>query len=152
VQAEIAAGTRHDAISALRSGPAMDELAIAFNAYAKRVTAVIDSDWESVSKAVMVEAQRVDDPYMVDLMSLIHVLGQHDVNAKIAAAAVAAKFRSMCLANAASTAHPHVHGLSIFCPKTTHVDLAAAYKGTEFRTNSWANFLLKFQRRLEARA
>jgi hypothetical protein len=152
VKAEIAAGKRYDAISALRCGPAMDELATAFDAYAKRVTALIDSDWESVAKAVMVEAPRVDDPNAVDLVSLIHVLGKHDLKAKIAAAAVASKFRSTCVASAASPAHPHVHGLSILCPKSTHVDLTAAYKGTEFRTNSWANFLQRFQRRLGATA
>lgn len=126
----------------------MDELAAAFDAYAKRVVTLIDSDWESVSKAVMVEAQRIDDPYQVDLMSLVHELGKHDLKAKIAAASVASKYRALLLANAASAAHPGVHGLSIFCPKTTHVDLADAYRGTEFRTNSWAQFLKAFQVKL----
>jgi hypothetical protein len=148
VQSEITKGNRGDAVSALRSGAALDALATAFDAYAKRVTALIDSDWEAVSRAVMEDAQRVDDPYLVDLMSLTRVLGKHDVKAKIAAAAVASKFHAMRLASAASAAHPHLHGLSVFCPKSTLVDLADAYSGTEFRTNSWATFLLKFQQRL----
>lgn len=148
VRSEIAAGKRRDAVSALRSGPAMDELAAAFDAYAKRVVTLIDPEWEAVSKAVMVGAQRVDDPYQVDLMSLVHELGKHDVKAKIAAAEVAAKYRAMRLAQAASEAHPGVHGLSIFCPKSTHVDLADAYRGTDFRTNSWAKFLKAFQTKL----
>jgi Clostripain family len=148
VRSEIMAGKRKDAISALLSGPAMDELATAFDAYAKRAMALLESDWEAVSKAVMVEAQRVDDPYQVDLMSLIHELGKHDLKAKIAAASVASKYRAMLLANAASATHPGVHGLSIFCPKTTHVDLGDAYRGTDFRTNTWAQFLKAFQIKL----
>lgn len=148
VHTEIAAGKRHDTISALRSGPALDELASAFDAYAKRVKLLIDSDWESVAKAVMVEAQRVDDPYSVDLVSLIHHLGKHDLKSKIAAASVITKFDAMLLSHAASDAHPGVQGLSIFCPKSTHVDLADAYQGTEFRANSWGQFLRGFQARL----
>jgi hypothetical protein len=151
VKSEIAASKRYDTISALRCGTAMDELAAAFDAYAKRVTALVDSDWESVAKAVTAEAPHVDDPDALDLMALIHVLGKHDLKAKIAAASVASKFRSMCVASAASTAHPHVHGLSIFCPRNA-VDLAAAYKGTEFRANSWTKFLQRFQRSLGATA
>jgi hypothetical protein len=148
VRTEIRTRHRTDALSALMSGPALDELATAFHAYARRVTELIDSDWKAVSKAVMEEAQRVDDPYLVDLMSLIHVLGHNDVKARTAANVVSRKFRSMCLANAASTGHPHVRGLSVFCPKDTKVDLAGAYRGTEFRSHSWGNFLLKFQHRL----
>ena len=148
VRTEIHTHHRTDALSALMSGPALDELATAFQAYARRVTELIDSDWKAVSKAVMEEAQRVDDPYLVDLMSLIHVLGHNDVKARTAANVVAHKFRSMCLANAASTGHPHVRGLSVFCPRDTKVDLAGAYKGTEFRSHSWGHFLLKFQHRL----
>jgi hypothetical protein len=148
VRSEIAADKRHDAVSALLSGPALDELETAFDGYAKRAMTLIESDWESVSKAVMVEAQRVDDPYQVDLMSLVHSLGKHDLKAKIAAASVDSKYRAVLLANAASAAHPGVHGLSIFCPKSTHVDLADAYRGTEFRTNTWAQFLKAFQTKL----
>jgi hypothetical protein len=148
VRTEIRTHHRTDALSALMSGPALDELATAFQAYARRVTELIDSDWKAVSKAVMEEAQRVDDPYLVDLMSLIHVLGHNDVKARTEANVVAHKFRSMCLANAASTGHPHVRGLSVFCPRDTKIDLAGAYKGTEFRSHSWGHFLLKFQHRL----
>ncbi|HEY0480283.1 MAG TPA: clostripain-related cysteine peptidase [Kofleriaceae bacterium] len=148
VHDEITAGTRHDAISALSSGAAMDQLAAAFDRYARRAMALIESDWESVSKAVMKDAQRVDDPYQVDLMSLVRELGKDDVKAKIAAAAVETHFHAMRLAHTASTTHPNVHGLSLFCPKTTHVDLTDAYRGTEFRTNTWAQFLQAFQIRL----
>jgi len=148
VHAEILAGKRKDAVSALRSGPAMDELATAFDTYAKRALPLIDADWKSVSKSVMVEAQRVDDPYQVDLMSLVHVLGKHDPEARSAAAAVTSTYRAMLLANAASATHPGVQGLSIFCPKSTQVDLADAYGDTEFRSNSWAQFLKAFQVKL----
>ncbi|HEX2690308.1 MAG TPA: clostripain-related cysteine peptidase [Kofleriaceae bacterium] len=148
VHAEIMADKRRDAVSALRSGRAMDELAAAFDTYAQRVLPLIDADWKSVSQAVMVEAQRVDSSYEVDLMSLVHALGKQDLKAKIAAASVASTYRAMLLANAASAAHPGVHGLSIFCPKSTHVDLADAYQNTEFRTNSWALVLKAFQRKL----
>ncbi len=148
VRSEILADKRDDAVSALRSGPAMDELATVFDSYAKRVLPLIDSDWNSVSKAVMEQAQRVDGPYEVDLLSLVHELGKHDLKAKIAAAAVVSKFHAMLLANAASAAHPGVHGVSIFCPKSTHVDLDDAYRDTEFRTHSWAQFLKAFQIKL----
>jgi hypothetical protein len=148
VHAEITAGTRHDAISALWSGAALEQLAAAFDRYARRAMALIESDWESVSKAVMKGAQRVDDPYQADLMSLVRELGKDDVKAKIAAAAVETHYHAMRLAHAASTTHPNVHGLSIFCPKTTHIDLADAYRGTEFRSNTWAQFLKAFQIRL----
>lgn len=148
VHAEIAAGKRHDTISALRSGPALDDLASAFDAYARRVRLLVDSDWEAVQKAVMHEAQRVDDPYSVDLMSLIHHLGKHDLKSKIAAASLVTKFDATLLAHAASDAHPGVQGLSVFCPKTTEVDLADAYQGTEFRSNGWGQFLRVFQAKL----
>jgi hypothetical protein len=148
VRDEIAAGARRDAISALLSGPALDDLASAFDAYARRARILIDSDWEAVSRAVMAESQRVDDPYQVDLMSLIHELSKHDLKAKIAAASVATKFAAMVVGHAASDAHPGVQGLSVFCPETSQVDLAEAYQGTEFRSNAWAAFLKAFQARL----
>jgi hypothetical protein len=76
------------------------------------------------------------------------VLGKHDDETRAAADAVAKQLDAMVLANAADgQAHPGVHGLSIFCPKSTHVDLIDAYQGTDFRTHSWAKFLVKFQRR-----
>lgn len=148
VRSEIQADKRSDAVSALSSGQAMEELATALDAYAKRIMILLESDWESVSKAVMEDAQRVDDPYQVDLMSLVHELGKYDLRAKIAAASVASKYRAMLLANAASAAHPGVHGLSLFCPKSTHVDLGDAYRGIDFRSNSWAQFLKAFQIKL----
>ena len=149
VRAEIAAGKRNDAVSTHRSGPAMTDVATALDAYARRCMALLESDWESVLKAVMVDAQRIDDPYQVDLMSLIHELGKHDLKAKIAAATVASAYRTMLLDHAASAGHPGVHGLSIFCPKSTRVDLGDAYRGTEFRSNAWARFLTAFQIKLK---
>jgi hypothetical protein len=147
VQSEIALGKRDDAVSAVRAGAAMDELAAAFEMYARRVTALIDADWPSVQQAVMTDAQRIDDPYQVDLASLIRVLGNNDPEARAAAAVVATRLESMLVASAAHASHPGVHGLSVFCPKSTHVDLFDAYQGTEFRTHSWAKFLVEFQRR-----
>ena len=148
VQAEIALGKRDDAVSAVRAGGAMDALAAVFDVYARRVTALIDADWPSVQQAVMTGAQRIDDPYQVDLASLIRVLGTSDPEARAAAAVVAARLESMLVAHAAHASHPGVQGLSVFCPKSTHVDLVDAYQGTEFRTHSWAEFLIRFQRRL----
>jgi hypothetical protein len=147
VRTEIATG-RTDAISALESGKAVDDLATALEAYARRVDELIDVQWPLVSKAVMKDAWRVDDPYMVDLVSLLQVLGRDDLKAKAASNTVARAFRAMCLAAATSTGHPHIHGLSIFCPKTTYRDIADVYQGLEFRNHSWRGFLLRFQRKL----
>lgn len=71
-----------------------------------------------------------------------------DPEARTAAAVVATRLESMRVAHAAHASHPGVQGLSVFCPKSTHVDLVDAYQGTEFRTHSWAEFLVRFQRRL----
>jgi hypothetical protein len=150
VRAEITAGHRQDAISAFRAGQAFDDLAAAFDIYARRVTALIDSDWDAVREAVMNEALRIDDPLQADLASLVKVLGRHDQRAREAAHAVAWQLHTMRIANAAHRSHLRVQGLSVFCPKDTDVDLADAYQGTEFRTNSWASFLAKFQDRLKA--
>ena len=67
-----------------------------------------------------------------------------------AAAAVARHLDALLIGNAAHAAHPGVHGLSVFCPKSTHVDLVDAYQGTEFRTHSWAKFLIRFQEKMGA--
>lgn len=147
VHDEIKAGKRDDALSAIRAGAALEALAAALDVYAKRVIALIDSDWPAVLHAVLDGAQRIDDPYQVDLRSLIHVLGKDDPDARTAAAAVAKQLDAMVIANTAAAGHPGVHGLSLFCPKSTHVDLIDAYQGTDFRTHSWAKFLVKFQRR-----
>ena len=148
VRAEIALGKREDAVSAFRAGHAFDDLAAAFDIYARRVTALIDSDWPAVREAVMNEALRIDDPLQADLASLIKVLGRDDQRAREAAHAVAWQLSTMRIANAAHHSHLRVQGLSVLCPKDTEVDLADAYQGTEFRTNSWASFLAKFQAKL----
>jgi hypothetical protein len=146
VRAGIAgASKRSDTISAVLSGAALDDIVKAFDVYAKRVTALIEIDWKAVSKAVLTGAQRVQDPYQVDLMSLIHTLGKDDLKTKIAAASVDAKLRAALVAHAPNTEHPGVHGLSIFCPKLTHVDIPASYKGMEFRSHNWVTFLNAFQ-------
>lgn len=150
VRAEIAAGTRQDAVSAFRAGQAFDDLAAAFDIYARRVTALIDSDWPAVRDAVMTEALRIDDPLQADLASLVKTLGRQDSLAREAAHAVAWQLHEMRVANAAHRSHLRVQGLSVLCPKDTDVDLADAYRGTEFRTNGWAEFLAKFQARLAA--
>lgn len=148
VRGEIAAGSREDAISAFHAGQAFDDLAAAFDIYARRVTALVDSDWPAVREAVMTEALRIDDPLQADLASLVKVLGRQDQRAREAAHAVAWQLSTMRIANAAHRSHLRVQGLSVFCPKDTDINLAAAYEGTEFRSNSWASFLAKFQARL----
>jgi hypothetical protein len=148
VRIEIDAGRRPDAISALLSDNAVEDAAVAVDAYAKRVYELIDKDWESVVKAATMHAWRVDVPYMVDLVSLLDALGKGDLEAETAANVVKRKFRALLLATAASHGHPHLHGLSIFCPKTTYQDIGAAYTGLEFRNHSWRHFLIKFQQRL----
>jgi hypothetical protein len=150
VSAEIAADQRQDAVSAFRAGAAMDDLAAAFDTYARQATGLIDSDWEAVHDAVMAEVQRLDDPYQADLVSLVKLLGKHDRQAHAAGQAVVKQLEAMRIGNAVHQAHPGLHGLSIFCPKSIEVDLADAYAGTEFRTNAWAGFLAKFQPRLAA--
>lgn len=150
VSAEIAADQRNDAISAFRAGPAMDELAAAFDAYAQLVIHLIDTDWQTVREAVVTGVQRLDDPYQADLVSLARLLGKHDRHAHAAGQAVVQQLEAMRIGNAAHHAHPGLHGLSIFCPRSIDVDLGDAYAGTEFRTNAWASFLARFQPRLAA--
>lgn len=150
VGAEIAADQRDDAVSAFRAGAALDDLVAAFDAYAELATHLIDTDWEAVREAVMTGAQRLDDPYQADLVSLVKQLGKRDRHAHAAGQAVAHQLEAMRIGHAAHPQHPGLHGLSIFCPKSIEVDLADAYAGTEFRTNGWAGFLGKFQPRLAA--
>ena len=150
VGAEIAAGQRDDAVSAFRAGTALDDLVAAFDAYAELATHLIDTDWEAVRDAVMTGVQRLDDPYQADLVSLVKLLGKQDRHAHAAGQAVVQQLEAMRIGNAAHPQHPGLHGLSIFCPKSTEVDLADAYAGTEFRANAWSGFLAKFQPRLAA--
>ncbi|HEX4423412.1 MAG TPA: clostripain-related cysteine peptidase [Kofleriaceae bacterium] len=147
VHADIVAGKRDDAVSAIRAGDSLEQLADALDPYAKRVTALIDSNWQAVQHAVMNQATRLDDPYQLDLLSLIRVLGKGDPDAEAAAKVIATRLDAAVIANAADAGHPGVHGLSLFCPRDTHVDLIDAYQGTDFRTHAWAKFLCKFQRR-----
>lgn len=150
VSAEIAADQRDDAVSAFRAGAALDGLAAAFDAYAELATHLIDTDWEAVRDAVLTGVQRLDDPYQADLVSLVKLLGKHDRHVHAAGEAVVQQLEAMRIGNAAHHQHPGLHGLSIFCPKSTEVDLADAYAGTEFRASAWTGFLAKFQPRLAA--
>jgi len=150
VAAEIAAGKRDDAVSALRCGAAMEALAAAFDTYAVRVTGLIDTAWDAVRKAIMEDVQRLDDPYQADLASVVERLGQQDPQAQRAGLAVARQLEATRIGNTVHHQHPGLQGLSIFCPKDVEVDLADAYAGTEFRTHAWAGFLAKFQPRLAA--
>jgi len=150
VGAEIAAGQRDDAVSAFRAGTALDDLVAAFDAYAELATHLIDTDWEAIRAAVLTGVQRLDDPYQADLVSLVKLLGKQDRHAHAAGQAVVQQLEAMRIGNAAHPQHPGLHGLSIFCPKSTEVDLADAYAGTEFRANAWSGFLAKFQPRLAA--
>jgi hypothetical protein len=148
INSEITDGRRSDAVSAVRGGASLDALAAAFDTYARRVTTLIDSQWPALRKAVMIDAQRLDDPYQVDLGSLITVLGKGDPEAELAAASVAVKFDETVFDNIAAPTHPGLRGLSLFCPMLTTVDVVAAYEHAAFGTNSWAGFLVKFQHKL----
>jgi hypothetical protein len=146
VQAELAHAQRHDAVSAVRSA-ALPEVVTALGVYATRVTALIDSRWSDVRTAVATEAQRLDDPYQVDFASLLGVLGTADKEARKAAASVTSHLHAAMIASAAHPSHPGIHGLSILCPKSTHVDLEGAYDKTGFAKHAWATFLREFQHR-----
>ncbi len=144
VQAELDHGRRRDAVSAVRSA-ALAEVVTALDGYAARVTALIDTRWSEVRSAVASEAQRLDDPYQVDFPSVLGVLGKADKQAHKAAAAVTSRLRQAMIASAAHPSHPGIEGLSILCPKSTHVDLDDAYDQTGFATHGWATFLRAFQ-------
>jgi hypothetical protein len=146
VQAELEHAQRHDAVSAVRSA-ALPDVVTALGVYATRVTALIDLQWSDVRTAVASEAQRLDDPYQVDFASLLGVLGKADKDAQLAAASVASHLHKAMIASAAHASHPGIHGLSILCPKSTHVDLDSAYDKTGFAKHAWATFLREFQRK-----
>lgn len=146
VQAGLDHGQRHDAVSAVRSA-ALTEVVTALDGYAARVTTLIDTRWSEVRTAVVSEAQRLDDPYQVDFASLIGVLGKADQQAQKAAGSVTARLREAMIASAAHASHPGIHGLSILCPRSTHVDLDEVYDQTGFAKHGWATFLRAFQRK-----
>jgi hypothetical protein len=137
-----------DTVSALVSA-AMDGLASAFDAFARRATELVGRDWPAVRQAVMDEAWRVDDPYQVDLKSLIDVLGAGDHGTRAAAQSVESKLRAARLAFVPQPEQDsRIHGLSIFCPKLSHVDVGKSYEDMQFRSNSWLTFLRAFQSKL----
>ena len=128
----------------MRSAP-LSEVVTALDGYAARVTSLIDSRWGDVRTAVASDAQRLDDPYQVDFASLIGVLGKADKQASKAAGAVTSRLRKAMIASAAHASHPGIHGLSILCPRSTHVDLDDVYDQTGFAKHGWASFLRAFQ-------
>jgi hypothetical protein len=42
-----------------------------------------------------------------------------------------------------------LRGLSLFCPKSTKVDLVSAYRGMTFGAGKWSLFLSQFQQTLK---
>lgn len=138
-----------DVASALRS-EAIEPMVAALEAYARRITYLMESDWPRVFQAIVKDAQRLDDSYLVDLQSLLGVLGKPDLKAKIAAAAVEAKLREVIVANAPHRSHPRAHGLSILCPKISRVDIPLAYRGTALQAHGWVKMLEQLQRRFAA--
>lgn len=148
VQAELTSGARQDAVSAVATA-SLGALFQAFDAYALCVTSLVSSDWKAVRRAVMQTAQRVHDPYPVDLLSLLGALGAGNEAATDAAQRVRALLQSsVILGNAAPTSHPGLQGVSIFCPKSTTLSVDAAYSSFDFARSKWIGFLRKFQREL----
>lgn len=150
VRDDIAGGRRDDTLAAIQSGAALDALIEALDPLARYARKLVDADWQAIAKVVAAEAQRVDDPYQVDLRSFVEVLARHDPRAQAAAAKVLGQLAAMTLATAASESHPGVHGLSIFCPRTGDVDLDDAYRELQFGSRPWAKFLHVYQERLKS--
>lgn len=149
VKARFDGAEQGDVASALRS-EAIEPMVVALEAYARRITYLMESDWARVFQAIVKDAQRLDDSYLVDLQSLLGVLGKHDLKAKIAAAAVEAQLREVVVANAPHRSHPRAHGLSILCPKISRVDIPLAYRGTALQAHGWVKMLEQLQRRFAA--
>lgn len=148
----IVSQVRDDAVSAIASS-ALEEVFEEIDGYAALVTPLVATSWGAVREAVMAKAQRVHDPYQVDLISLLEVLGAEDEQAAGAAGRVIARLRDAAIVgSAALESHPRLSGLSIFCPKSTTVDLDAAYSGFAFRKNRWKGFLRAFQDALQDEA
>jgi hypothetical protein len=138
---------RDDTVSAIESG-VLAAFVAAFDLLAKRARALVEADWEAIAKVVGGEAQRVEDPYQVDLRSLIEALARHDGKARAAAGEALARLTELILDAAAGSNHPGVHGLSILCPMTTDLDLVDAYRGLQFRELAWVGFLRAYQAKL----
>lgn len=141
---EIKAKTRTDAVSAISSSKLV-ELHQTFDAYAARVTALVASDWGGVCRAVTTQAQRVQDVYQVDLLSLLSVLGAEDSEARsLARRATALLKEDVILGSASFRDRGALQGLSIFCPKYASVDVVSAYRGLQFGAGRWLGFLSAF--------
>jgi hypothetical protein len=150
VRAELASGAREDAVSVIALAP-LGKLFQLFDDYAVAVTALVTSDFRLVYEAVMQRAQRVDDPHQVDLRSLVAVLRSGKADVVAAARGVETLLENDVILDSASHPdHQRIHGLSIFCPRSTKVDREAAYGGLAFRTSKWAGFLLRFREALRA--
>jgi len=139
---------RDDTLAAIRAGAELEKLARELDKLVLHALQLIESDWPYVHDLVMQRVQRLDDPYQADLMSVVLELAKKDdALAAIAKPVIEQLNRVVIDHTADSPAHPHLRGMSIFCPKDTHIDLIDAYQGTDFRTHSWAKFLVKFQQR-----
>lgn len=142
---------RDDTLAAIWGGEALEKLAHELDQLTRRALQLIDSNWDYVHDIVMARAQRLDDPYQADLMSLVRELAHNDEEAAELSKPVIEWLNHVVIDHTAeSPAHPNLRGMSIFCPKDTHIDLIDAYQGTDFRTHSWARFLTTFQRRATA--
>jgi hypothetical protein len=137
---------RKDAVSAFHVGAHVERLAKDVEAYGKHVKSVLRKKWPAVRDAVLLRAQRVDDPYQVDLMSLARVLPT--AAGSNSAAQVQKTLKLMRIRSTAHSMHPGLNGLSIFCPKSTQVDVSKLYAGTEFKGSAWRQFLQSFQEKL----
>jgi hypothetical protein len=135
---------RKDAVSAFRARVAMQHLADAVNAYAEHITDLIRKEWPKVREAVLIKAQRIDDPYQVDLGSLTQVLGAEHESAR----RVRALLETRRIGSTAHRMHPGLNGLSIFCPKCIQVNVKNVYEGIEFAGSAWERFLTAFRERL----
>jgi Clostripain family len=152
VSADLATGARDDAVSAVATG-SLNAVLQSIDPYALRVTSLVSSDWKAVRRAVMQTVQRAHDPYQADLLSLLGVLGAGDSVASAAAQKTLALLQGqVVLGSAAPASHPKLQGLSIFCPKTTKVNLDAAYAGFAFRKSKWTGFVRQFQKALREEA
>lgn len=149
VREQLARQERHDTLAAFRSAE-VARLTRAFFAYAARAVELLPEHGEDIITAVMVEAQRVYDPYQIDLLSLTTRLAGRLRALSGAADDVSQSFAAAHLASAAHRSRGDVHGLSLFCPMDLDVVLTAPYAGTRFEDSAWSRLLGEMHRLLAA--
>jgi hypothetical protein len=140
IEEQLARRQRRDTLVALRSAE-LEALTAAFQEYARQATSLLRSQWDDVRAVIIDEAQRVYDPYQVDLLSLTGRLAARRPELTAAAAEVRARFAAARVACAVAPERGEVHGLSLFCPDDVEVELEAPYRGTRFAHSHWALFL-----------